>query len=372
MEGGSQEPASGAGKRALSILIATVLGACLSMSTAAASTADEQQEGGRTGGVSVEGPFSVPFVTLRNRTGSSSPAEYFGGERGEPTAGVCTVAFSPIRALEGIAEAAPFYLPDEKIELAAIRETPLEDLFSGVESFLHGDGGAVVVYIHGYKIDFETSCRRGAIFQRALGPQNRIVLFSWPADSNALKYTWDEADLMWSVPYLARFVDEIVKRAGKGRVDVVAHSLGARGAALALARMAYREPAASILNELVLVAPDIDTDIFRQELPLFRKAARRITVYASEKDKALKVSHEVHGYPRLGMAGEYLAVLEGVETIDVSPIETRRFSGHIYHLFNPEVTGDLTRLLRTGEPAGERPGLQALESDGLPFWRLVE
>ena len=61
---------------------------------------------------------------------------------------------------------------------------------------------------------------------------------------------------------------------GKGKVDVVAHSLGARGAVQALARMAYRESAASILNELVLIAPDIDTDIFRQELPLVRKSGQ--------------------------------------------------------------------------------------------------
>jgi esterase/lipase superfamily enzyme len=181
-----------------------------------------------------------------------------------------------------------------------------------------------------------------------------------------------EADLMWSVPYLARFIDEIVKRGGRGRVDVVAYSLGVRGAVQALARMAYREASDSILNELVLVAPDIDTAIFQQELPLIRKTALRITVYASDNDKALKVSHDVHGYPRLGMAGEYLTVLEGVETIDVSPLEMRRFSGHIYHLFNPEVTEDLTRLLCTGKPAGQRPGLQAAENNGLPFWRLVQ
>lgn len=323
-------------------------------------------------GVKAERPVSVPFVTLRNRTEGSSPEEYFGGARGEPRAGVCTVAFSPIRGLGELAEAAPFYIPDETAALTAVRETPLEQFFSGVESYLQGSKGNIVIYIHGYNVDFEKGCRRSAIFQRSLGLHDRVLLFSWPADGNMLKYTWDEADLMWSVPYLARFIDEIAKRGGRGRVDVVAHSLGARGAVQALARMAYRESADSILNELVLVAPDIDSDIFRQELPLVRKTVRRITVYASDNDKALKVSHDVHGYPRLGMAGEYLTVLTDVETIDVSPLETRRFSGHIYHLFNPEVTEDLTRLLRTGEPADQRPGLQAAESDGLPFWRLAQ
>ena len=65
---------------------------------------------------------------------------------------------------------------------------------------MKGDNGNVVIYIHGYKIDFEKSCRRSAVFQRALGLQDRLLLFSWPADGNMLKYTWDEADLIWSVP----------------------------------------------------------------------------------------------------------------------------------------------------------------------------
>jgi len=353
------------------IVITAVLGVGLAGSAAPAYPAEALQ-GGRTVMSGSEESVSVPFVTLRNRTESSDPAEYFGGGRGEPRAGICTVAFSPIRGLEEIAEAVPFYIPDEKIEITGVSETPLEHLFSGVESFLEGDNGNVVIYIHGYKIDFEKSCRRSAVFQRALGLHDRLLLFSWPADGNMLKYTWDEADLIWSVPYLARFIDEIVKRAGKGKVDLVAHSLGARGAVQALARMAYRESAASILNELVLIAPDIDTDIFRQELPLVRKAVSRITVYASDNDKPLKLSHDVHGYPRLGMAGEHLTVLEGVETIDISLVGTRRFSGHIYHLFNPEVIQDLTQLLHTGEPAAQRPGLEIVENEGLPHWRLVQ
>ena len=352
-------------------LLAALLGFLLAAGTAATGLAGDRESGGEAGGEPGES-VSVPFVTLRNRTGSDDPEEFFGGARGEPRAGVCTVSFSPIRALEEIAEAAPFYVPDEKVRLAAVGETSPGRLFAEVESFLAGDNGNIVIYIHGYNIDFEKSCRRGAIFQRALGLQDRLILFSWPSDGNMLKYSWDESDLFWSVPYLAWFIEEIVGRGGEGKIDVVAHSLGARGAVQALARMAYREPATPILDDLVLVAPDIDTDIFRQELPLVRKVAGRITLYASENDTPLKLSEEVHGYPRLGMAGEHLAVLEGVETIDVPAAGTRRLSGHIYHLFNEEVMADLALLLHTGEPAGRRPGLELMEKSGVPYWRMKE
>ena len=74
--------------------------------------------------------------------------------------------------------------------------------------------------------------------------------------------------------------------------------------------------------------------------------------------------------PRLGEAGEHLTVFEGVETIDISNINNRRISGHLYHLFNPEVIEDLTQLLHIGEAASRRPLLKAASHNDLPYWRL--
>lgn len=315
--------------------------------------------------------ISVPFVTLRDKTGKVEPADYFGGSRGVMSAGTCRVSFSPIWGLEDIADSIPFYIPDEKVELAEIQETSMASLYEEATRFPAKDTGNLVIYIHGYNIDFAKGCRRSALFQRALGLQDRLLLFSWPADGNMLKYTWDEADLVWSVPHIVRFLEELIARTGNNKIDLVAHSLGARGAVQALVRMAYREREGSLINELVLIAPDIDTDMFRQELPLLESVVNRTTVYVSDNDKALRLSQEVHGYPRLGQAGENLQVLDGVETIDISSISTRRISGHLYHLFNPEVISDLTLLLHSGQSAGERPNLQPASQNGLPYWQMA-
>ncbi len=312
----------------------------------------------------------VPFVTLRNRTGDTEPSSYYGGSRGRLEAGFCTVTFSPIWGLEDIAETVPFYIPDEKIELLSIQEASLAELGNEIKSLPDKDHGNLVLYIHGYNIGFEKSCRRGALLKRALGLEERLLLFSWPADGNMLKYTWDEADLVWSVPHIAGFLEQLVATTGDGGVDVVAHSLGARGIFQALVRLSYRNSGRMLLNELVLIAPDIDTDIFRQELDQLKSVVRRITVYMSDNDKALKLSQEVHGYPRLGQAGENLMIFKEVESIDISAISTRRFSGHIYHLFNPEVINDLTELLKTGNSAASRSRLEATQKDGLSYWLL--
>lgn len=315
--------------------------------------------------------IEVAFVTLRNRTGDEDPAKFFGGNRGEMQAGICRVTFSPFWGLEDLANSVPFYIPDEKIELTNIRRLRLANLYREVENFSRDRSGNLVLYFHGYNIDFEKSCRRSALFQRALGLNERLLLFSWPADGNMLKYTWDEADLVWSVPYMASFLDELSARIGSARLDVVAHSLGARGVVQALVRMAYREQKDPILNELILIAPDIDADIFQHELPRLSTVARRITVYVSDNDRALRLSQEVHGYRRLGQAGDQLRILDGIEMVDISALNNRRISGHLYHLFNPEVIEDLIELLDQGKPADQRTLLMRSSRNGLPYWRLV-
>jgi esterase/lipase superfamily enzyme len=349
----------------------TAIGLAVFLWTAAFAQADDPPMKGTDDAMGPATKIPVRFVTMRNRTDSADVADGFGGVRGSMRGGVCTVAFSPIPALEGVAKAAPFYIPDGRIELTEIREMQVAQLLDEVTALPPGGSGNIVIYIHGYNIGFGKSCRRAATFQRALGLEDRLLLISWPADDNFLKYTWDESDLVWSVPRIAQLLKAITRRTGSEDVDVVAHSLGARGAVMALSRLSCRAPDVPLINELVLVAPDVDTDVFRQELPAVRRLTRRVTIYVSENDKALKLSNDVHGYPRLGEAGEHLSVFKGVETIDLSRVGTRRFSGHLYHLFHPAVIQDLTRLLHTGEPAAERPGLRAAEREGRPYWRMM-
>ena len=311
---------------------------------------------------------AVPFVTLRNKLPGSGQ---FGGQRGTLHGGICSLSFSPIRVLEDLANAAPFYIPDQKIAIDGITELSIDQLLDTIESSAQTDGGNTVVYVHGYNIDFEKGCRHSAVLQRSLGLNDRLLLFSWPADGNVLKYTWDEADLVWSAPFMADFFEDLVQRSGSRKIDIVAHSLGARGVFQALTRLASQELGQFKIGELILIAPDIDVDIFNHDLPLLNRVVDRITIYVSENDKALKLSKEVHGYPRLGEAGAALTTFEGVETVDISLISLQRLSGHVYHLSNKEVIDDLVSLLHTKLPADKRPRMQQRNHDGVAYWRLM-
>jgi esterase/lipase superfamily enzyme len=314
---------------------------------------------------------SVPFITLRNKTGGSSASDYFGGERGEIHTGYCDITWTPIRLLEPIADRMPFYIPSGTMTLESVIEV------SDTEFWRKPADKPVVdhplLYVHGYNIGFEKGCSRAALFQENLRLASRFLLFSWPSDDTVTNYTHDESDIYWSIAYIKHTLERMIEAFGEGRVDIVSHSMGTRGAVMALVRMRDQHSGDTpLLNHLVLVAADIDAGIFRQYLEVIRPLVRRITLYVSDNDNALSLSEEVHGYPRLGMTGEHLRNLEGIEIIDVSATGKRRASGHLYHLYNETAINDLDQLLNKNKPANNRSGLQHYPQMGPGYWRLLQ
>jgi len=309
---------------------------------------------------------TVAFITLRNKTGSSKATEYFGDDRSIRRAGHCILSRTQLKLLQPIAESAPFYIPDDVVALDRIMERSLEDFWHELDQ----TRGArrPVLYTHGYFIDFERGCKRASVFQASQGLAGRFLLFSWPSDGAILNYTLDESDLYWSVAPLAQTLTDMVGRFGAGGFDVTAHSLGTRGVFLALVQMAGTEQVTKpLINHLVLLAPDIDSGIFKQYLPRIRPLARNITIYVSANDTPLTLSRQVHGYPRLGESGPHLDGLTGVDIIDLSEIPVRYLSGHLYHLYNDAVISDLNQLLNSGKPASQRSNLK---QTGENYWLL--
>ncbi len=310
----------------------------------------------------------VPFVTLRNKTGSDKASNFFGGERSDLRAGYCDISHLPLKILKPVAKVASFYVPEEIVKLDAVRLSPVEDIWSGIESTLNGL--SPVLYTHGYFVSFERGCRRASLLQESLGLNGRLVLFSWPSDGVIVNYTRDESDLFWSVDPLYHTLLDMIDRFGKGKINLAAHSLGSRGVMLALIRLAQaKQGNKPLINQVVLVAPDIDAAIFEQYLPVIHPLARNITVYVSNKDSALAVSRQLHGYPRLGEAGAHLEGLTGVEIIDISDTPVRQPSGHVYHIYHKDVVNDLRQLLNENKPASQR---RNLKQSGENLWRLQQ
>jgi esterase/lipase superfamily enzyme len=123
-----------------------------------------------------------------------------------------------------------------------------------------------------------------------------------------------------------------------------------------------------MFNEVVLTAPDIDAEVFINDIaPAVVKTARRVTLYASSNDEALIISKKVHGYPRAGDSGSQLVVVPGIDTVDVSAVDTSLL-GHNYYGDNSSVLTDIFELLNDSKPADQRQWLRAERSGLLKYW----
>jgi esterase/lipase superfamily enzyme len=318
----------------------------------------------------------VSFFTNRNlapkeiRTAQGHP---FGDERGDTVRfGLCEVRFLSIPGVERLTDAVPFHLPSEIKRINSIREVEEGDFWRRFSDTLTvGPGHKTVIYVHGFKISLEKGCRRVAAFKREVDLGDNVILFSWPSNGSLLNYAHDEEDLAWSVTDIETMLRAVVERVGPGNVNLVGHSLGGRGVVQALTQFDWPRGRPRPFDQVVLLAPDVDTGIFRKQFPKLRRLAGRVTLYAFGGDNALKLSRQIHGYPRLGEAGPDLTVLEGLETIDLSPTGSYEISGHLYHQHNPYVIADIRRLLKIGDGADNRPGLSTVRRDGMRYWSLV-
>ena len=308
----------------------------------------------------------VPFITLRNKTGSENPSDYFGGGRSIFSAGYCELSSKSLSSFKSITEKVPFYIPEDIVKLRAISESGIDALWKDIKVSMNGQ--RVNLYTHGFNIDFEKGCKRASLFQKTVGLTGRFLFFSWPADGALINYTHDEADLYWSVEPLRQTLSDMVAHLGAGDINVVAHSLGTRGVVLALVMMAQTEHGDKpVLNQVVLIAPDIDAGVFKQYLPMIKPLAKNITIYVSANDNPLALSRQVHGYPRLGEPGEHLDGITDVEIIDISGIAMRSPTGHIYHIYQNDVVSDLDQLLNDGKSASQRDNLK---QTGENYWLL--
>jgi esterase/lipase superfamily enzyme len=306
----------------------------------------------------------VPYLTLRNRTGSEDPTSFYGDERSGLEAGYCDIGERRLDMLTSVAEAAPFRIPDEILRVEAVRPMPVDTILAELAERV-GDA-APVLYTHGFYIDFDKGCRRATILQENAALEGRFLWYSWPSDGGLLNYTHDEADLYWSVLDLAESIVDLERRFGPDRVNLAGHSLGGRGIVLAIHDVAAQYPDVR-LGDVVLLAPDMDFDLFARLLPRIRPIVRSITVYVASADRPLALSEKVHGYPRLGQTGNDVAQLDGVEVIDLSDLPVRSATGHLYHVYNAEVGHDLDQIFNEGLRADAR---RNLVQSGSNLWRL--
>ncbi len=315
------------------------------------------------------------YGTDREPTGNDAPADFYGGGRGALALGVCEVSI-PLDHRIGELESPSFWRlefredPEKHVVLLSVEERP-RDAFTAElrDSIESSESRAAFVFVHGYNVSFEDAARRTGQMAYDLHFDGAPILYSWPSKASLQGYMADEASAQWTVPHLEEFLELVASESGATTVHLIAHSMGNRPLTAALGRFAQRDDGPRF-SQIALVAPDIDADIFKRDIaPRIPSAGERVTLYASANDQALKASRHVHDTPRAGEAGDRILVVPGIDTIDVSLLDTSLL-GHSYYGENLSVISDLFHLLQSGFAPGERFGLDSVPAGPLRYWRF--
>lgn len=355
----------------VTVLVNVVLALCLAL-TGCGEASDKEGPRGTKLEDYVE--VEVYYGTDRKPVASQKLARDYGGERGELEVGTCRVSIPQGHQIGHLESPVWWKLelredPSKHVVLLDVAPLAETAMYAKLKASLaETDDQALLVFVHGYNVSFEEAARRTAQIAYDLGFDGVPAFYSWPSNGDVLDYPKDEADVQWSVPHLKAFLQDLVAKSAAKKVHLIAHSMGNRALTGALQALAA-EHDAPLFNQVILTAPDIDAEVFARDIvPAIRPSAERITLYASSKDRAIDLSNDLHGYPRAGESGEHLVVVEGLDTIDASQVDTDLL-GHSYYAETRALLSDLYLLLDHGQPPAER-NLLAREKNTLTYWTI--
>lgn len=319
-------------------------------------------------------------VQRRNRATEFGDRTYGAGRHvvdGVPTLelGVCDVSLPPdhrvgqvetpsLLRLEFREDAEKHVIIQRTVRLPA--EEFYEDLSAVVKKSTLGEA---FLFIHGYNVGFEHAIRRTAQIAYDLEFDGAPICYSWPSQGETASYIYDEANVEWAVLQCEQLLRETKRRSGARTIHIIAHSMGNRILMQAMERMAQADEATPLFGEVVLAAPDVDAGAFRNRyFPAVAKLAGHVTLYASSNDRALRASTSIHGNNRAGLSGGNLVVIQGLDTIDASPIDTSLI-GHSYYGNNPKMIRDLQTVVTKNTPAEARAWLKrVLRGPEYHYW----
>ena len=234
----------------------------------------------------------------------------------------------------------------------------------------------VLFFIHGFNTDL--SGVRGAFktlnkryVDNPNSPIKHIVIFTWPGMSPKipLHYFNDKKDAIRSGEAFARAIDKVIlffrefflvshNPLCKRNINLMVHSMGHRVLKHMMLEMKNKDiPIPEIFNEVLLMAADIEFDIFEPDEAFYNiiKMGQRVHVYFHQKDVVLDISKFTKNFSnRLGRYGRKKIDAGLIDIIDAEVTKTKDDPGsglesdklnHWYYYTSSEVVDDVIEVL---------------------------
>ncbi len=246
----------------------------------------------------------ILIVTTRQR--DNRPNTYFNGERASEADYAKASISVPASHQNGIVEW-PSSLPGNpdkefvtrSAEFIPGREAMLDELNQRLMKLPKGER-SVFVFIHGYNTLFAEGLYRFAQIAHDSDYGGVPVLFTWASRGDLTDYVYDLNSAMSARSALEQTVEDLARSKAE-RIFILAHSMG-NMLLMETARQItpeQRRKLAPKLDQVVLAAPDIDIDVFKEQLRAIKGSGgspqKPFIIFVSQDDRALRLSKRIAG-----------------------------------------------------------------------------
>lgn len=243
----------------------------------------------------------------------------------------------------------------------------------------------IYVYTHGYKVIFENPVLVANELWHFLGYDGVFIAYAWPSTPSRWAYLRDIETAVGYARNLRIFLEYLAQETDAERIHVLGYSAGTQLVARTLEQMAlmnHERDAEEIhtdlkIDNVILVGSDMDREVFGAYLADgLLKVPQHLSIYISEKDKALSLSRFLTRRERLGQmwmeeknpaVAEYLYQNEAdISIINVTEAsQATAGNGHGYFRRSPWASSDILITLAYGLSPMERGLVRGEDS---PLW----
>ena len=258
------------------------------------------------------GTSRVPvLVATTRRRAPADPGEMFNSERAESVSYASITVSIPPDSNRKIGEVQwPVVVPgDPSRNFVTVSADYIDkkDFATAIANTAKQTGRSkVMVFVHGFNNRFDDAVYRFAQIVHDSKAPVIPVLFTWPSrgEIRLRAYTYDRDSATYSRDALEELLGMLASHSSVKEISILAHSMGNWVTLEALRGRSMRVAQATIGDKLkyaMLVAPDVDVDVFRTQIQRMGTARPRVALFVSQDDKALALSKIIWGgVPRLG------------------------------------------------------------------------
>jgi esterase/lipase superfamily enzyme len=292
-----------------------------------------------------------------SRARDSDPAMLFSSNRATQVSLAKVMVSIPPDHVEGRIER-PKKLPPDPAKDIVVLDPQIfptgDDFIASIDAAIEArppGGRDLLVFVHGYNTTTAAAVMRISQFVEDSGFTGVPVLFTWASRGKTVDYVYDMNSALQARTALLQTAD-MLSRTKADSFAILAHSMGnlLTVEAIRQAKLQGSYNKNGKLKTVILASPDIDMDVFRQQIAVLPEEQRNFFVLISSDDKALAFSRKIAGgIDRVGDASPAELASTGVTVIDLSRIKDDNSLNHSKFADAPQVVQLIGARLNAGD-----------------------